>query len=43
MTAFSLVMLGKMVFLVVFVCFLLLLRLYQSESSGFSLFLFKNK
>ena len=28
MTAFGLVMLGKLVFLVVFVCFLLLLRLY---------------
>ena len=28
MTAFDLVMLGKLVFLVVFVCFLLLLRLY---------------
>ena len=28
MTAFSLVMLGKLVFLVVFVSFLLLLRLY---------------
>ena len=28
MTAFSLVMLGKLVFHVVFVCFLLLLRLY---------------
>ena len=28
MTAFGLVMLGKLVFLVVFVCFLPLLRLY---------------
>ena len=28
MTAFGLVMLGKLVFLVVFVCLLLLLRLY---------------
>ena len=28
MTAFGLVMLGKLVFLVVFACFLLLLRLY---------------
>ena len=28
MTAFGLVMLGKLVFLVVLVCFLLLLRLY---------------
>ena len=28
MTAFGLVMLGKLVFLVVFVCFLLLLHLY---------------
>ena len=28
MTAFGLVMLGKLVFLVVFVCVLLLLRLY---------------
>ena len=28
MTAFGLVMLGKLVFLAVFVCFLLLLRLY---------------
>ena len=28
MTAFGLVMLGKLVFLFVFVCFLLLLRLY---------------
>ena len=28
MTAFGLVMLGKLVLLVVFVCFLLLLRLY---------------
>ena len=28
MTAFGVVMLGKLVFLVVFVCFLLLLRLY---------------
>ena len=28
MTAFGLVMLGKLVFLVVFVCFSLLLRLY---------------
>ena len=28
MTAFGLVMLGKLVFLVVFDCFLLLLRLY---------------
>ena len=28
MTALGLVMLGKLVFLVVFVCFLLLLRLY---------------
>ena len=28
MTAFGLVMLGKLVFLVVFVCFLLLLRPY---------------
>ena len=28
MTAFGLVMLGKLLFVVVFVCFLLLLRLY---------------
>ena len=28
MTAFGLVMLGKLLFFVVFVCFLLLLRLY---------------
>ena len=28
MTAFSLVMLGKLVFLAVFVCFLLMLRFY---------------
>ena len=28
MTAFGLVMLGKLVFVIVFVCFLLLLRLY---------------
>ena len=37
MTAFGLVMLGKLVFLVVFVCFWLLLRLYVS--SVFSLIL----
>ena len=32
MTAFSLVVLGKLVFLVVFVCILLLLRLYATSA-----------
>ena len=40
MTAFGLVMLGKLVLLVVFVYFLLLF-IFMSESSGFSLFLIK--
>ena len=43
MTAFSLVMLGKLVFLVVFVSFSFFLFcccVFTSESSGFSLFFF---
>ena len=44
MTAFSLVMLGKLVFLVVFVSFSFFLFcccVFTSESSGFSLFFFR--
>ena len=39
MTAFSLVMLGKLVFLVVFVIFFCCCCVFTSESSSFSLFL----